>query len=192
MTSQPCPPSALRPLPTTQQTRVEIQPLPTPFNSKDFVEMTESMAGGPKEHQRRIENQQPQWQPLALGISSPKTPHPAPRYPQPRIRENKNHPTEGDLGNSLTSPTHRPPTVELGLRGVAHIQFSRAHRVIYLFETNNNGRVTNDIEQGSISRFMKKRNGWSFEIFLRFTGLVWGQMERSGNGLFRFLIAICE
>lgn len=43
MTSQPCPPSALSPLPTTQQTRVEIPPPSTPFNSKDFVEMTESI-----------------------------------------------------------------------------------------------------------------------------------------------------
>jgi hypothetical protein len=93
MTSQLRPPSAPRPLPTNQQTRVEIQLPPTPFNSKDFVEMTESItretSGGPKEHQQRIENQQPQWQPLALRISSPKTPHPAPRYPQPRIRGTK-------------------------------------------------------------------------------------------------------
>ena len=127
MTSQLRPPSAPRPLPTT---RVEIQLPPTPFNSKDFVEMTESItretSGGPKEHQQRIENQQPQWQPLALENLVSQNPTSCAKISAAENPRNKNHPTQGDLGNSLTSPTHRPCPVELRLRGIADMQFSRA------------------------------------------------------------------
>jgi hypothetical protein len=78
------------------------------------------------------------------------------------------------------------------------MRFSRAHRAIYLFETNNNGGVSNchHIEQqsppsdgvGTISRFMKNE----MVEFLKSFAFHGREANGSGAKMAYFLIYDCE